>query len=142
MNKILKAAMLLLLVAACKVESNLRVASEPAKKITGTWQIVDASENGTDLMNYFDFTKFRIIFTDSAYMIDSLLPFMVSHNGKWKVDDPQYPFSITLTPVDSASGVESSLSFPVVNGLRNMILTFSPGCTANTYKYTLQPVTQ
>jgi hypothetical protein len=142
MNKILKAAICILLVAACKVESNLKVAPEPVKKFTGTWQIVDATENGTDLMNLFDFTKFRITFTDSAYLIDSLIPFMVSQNGKWTVDDPQYPFSITLTPADSAHGVLSSLSFPVVGGLRNMILTFSPGCAANTYKYTLQPVTQ
>lgn len=142
MNKILKAAVVLLLATACKVESNLKTAPEPAKKFTGTWQIVDATENGTDLMSVFDFTKFRITFTDSAYVIDSLLPFMVSRNGSWKVDDPQYPFSITLTPADSTNGVQSSLSFPVVGGLRNMILTFSPGCTANTYKYTLQPVTQ
>ncbi|TDW96321.1 DUF5004 domain-containing protein [Dinghuibacter silviterrae] len=141
MNKILKAALLVMMAAACKVESNLKAPVEPVKKITGTWQIVDATENGTDLMQWFDFTKFRITFADSTYTLDSLLPFMVSANGKWKVDDPQYPFSITLTPTDSAA-VVSPLSFPVVGGVRNMILTFSPGCNKNSYQYTLQPVTQ
>jgi hypothetical protein len=142
MKRLLIAALFITLVAACKVENNLRVTAEPVKKFTGSWQIVDATENGTDLVKFFDFTHFRITFSDSSYVIDSLLPFMVAHNGKWKVDDPQYPFSITLTPTDSTKGVSSPLTFPVVGGVRNMILTFSPGCNQNSYQYTLQQVTQ
>ena len=121
---------------SCRVE-HLQSPAEPVKAINGTWQIIDASQNGTDLMSRFDFSKFRITFTDSSYAIDSLLPFMVKTNGKWAFNDPQYPFSITLTPTDSAA-VTSPLTFPVVGGVRNMILTFSPGCKANTYQYTLR----
>jgi hypothetical protein len=121
---------------SCRVE-HLQSPSEPVKSINGTWQIIDATQNGTDLMSRFDFSKFRITFTDSTYAIDSLLPFMVNTAGKWAFNDPQYPFSITLTATDSAA-VSSPLTFPVVGGVRNMILTFSPGCKANTYQYTLR----
>lgn len=142
MKKLYYACILVLLTVACKVENNLKSPTEPVKSITGTWEIVDASENGTDLMKWFDFTKFRITFSDSTYTIDSLVPFMVKTNGKWALNDPQYPFSITLTPSDSSMGVQSSFGYPVVGGVRNMILTFSPGCPQNSYQYTLQPVNQ
>jgi len=92
-------------------------------------------------MKWFDFSKFRITFTDSTYQIDSLLPFMVSKNGKWSFNDPQYPFALILTPTDSAA-VTAPFVYPVVGGVRNMIITFSPGCPQNTYKYTLAMVNQ
>ena len=117
---------------------NKLVTTEPIKSINGTWRIVDATQNGTDLMPYFNFSNFRITFTDSSYAIDSLVPFIVSKNGKWAFNDPQYPFSITFTPADSPA-VSSPLQFPVVGGVRNLILTFSPGCPQNSYQYTLEP---
>jgi hypothetical protein len=123
---------------SCQVE-RLQVPSEPFKKINGTWQIIDATLNGTDLTHAFDFSKFRITFTDSTYTIDSLLPFMVKTDGKWAFNDPKYPFSLTLTATDSAA-VTAPLVFPVVAGVRNMIITFSPGCKLNSYQYTLQQV--
>lgn len=127
---------------SCKVQNNLQVPTEPVKSINGSWAIIDASENGTDLMKFFNFTKFRIVFTDSSYTISNKLPFMVSQNGKWAFNDPQYPFALTLTPTDSTTGVTAPLVFPVVAGVRNMILTFSPGCPQNSYQYTLEMVPQ
>ena len=67
------------------------------------------------------------------------VPFIVTHNGKWAFNDPQYPFSLIFTPTDSPS-VSTPFLFPVANGVRNIVLTFSPGCPSNTYQYTLQKV--
>ena len=123
---------------SCKVEHAIPP-NEPVKNIAGTWGITDVTRNGTDLTSGFVFSQFRIVFTDSTYTIDSLVPFIVTHNGKWAFNDPQYPFSLIFTPTDSPS-VSTPFLFPVVNGVRNIVLTFSPGCPSNTYQYTLQKV--
>lgn len=121
---------------ACKPEM-LAVPSEPVKNLSGNWQIIKATRNGTDLTTRFDFTHFRIHFTDSSYTIDSLVPFIVSRSGKWKFDDPTYPFAISFQATDSSART-SPLQYPVVGGQRNLLITFSPGCSLNTYQYTLQ----
>jgi len=123
---------------ACKIE-HLNPPNEPMKNIAGTWGIINATRNGTNLTSSFDFSHFRIVFTDSTYTIDSLVPFIVTHNGKWAFDNPQYPFDLIFTQTDSAS-LETPFQFPVANGVRNIILTFSPGCPSNSYVYTLQQV--
>jgi Domain of unknown function (DUF5004) len=123
---------------SCNVE-HVTPPNEPIKNITGTWGIIDATRNGTDLTSSFDFSAFRIVFTDSTYTIDSLVPFIISHNGKWAFDNPQYPFDMIFTQTDSAS-ISTPFQFPVTNGVRNIILTFSPGCPSNSYVYTLQKV--
>ena len=129
-------ALLAIALFACKPE-RLLTPSEPVKNLSGNWQIIKATRNGTDITNRFDFTHFRIHFTDSTYAIDSLVPFIVSKNGKWAFDDPAYPFGLSFTPTDSA-GKTSPLLYPVTNGQRNVIITFSPGCSLNSYQYTLQ----
>jgi hypothetical protein len=121
---------------ACKPEM-LIAPSEPAKNLAGNWQIIRATRNGTDLTARFDFSGFRIRFTDSTYTIDSLVPFIVNKSGKWAFDDPTYPFTLSFEATDS-SAKSSPLLFPVTGGQRNLIITFSPGCTLNTYQYTLQ----
>lgn len=121
---------------ACKPE-RLVTPSEPIKELSGSWAIARATRNGTDITSRFDFSHFRITFSDSSYTIDSLVPFIVSRNGKWSFDDPQYPFNINFRATDSAAKA-SPLLFPVVNGKRNVIITFSPGCDLNSYQYTLQ----
>jgi hypothetical protein len=121
---------------ACKPEM-LIVPSEPAKDLSGNWQIIKATRNGTDLTMRYDFSRFRIHFTDSTYTIDSLVPFIVDRNGKWAFDDPTYPFKLSFQATDS-SAKTSPLLFPVTGGQRNLIITFSPGCSSNTYQYTLQ----
>jgi hypothetical protein len=121
---------------ACKPEM-LMAPSEPAKGLSGNWQIIKATRNGTDLTLRFDFSRFRIHFTDSTYTIDSLVPFIVSRNGKWAFDDPTYPFTLSLQATDS-NAKTSPLLYPVTGGQRNVIITFSPGCSLNTYQYTLQ----
>ncbi len=121
---------------ACKPE-RLITPSEPIKNLSGSWAIIKATRNGADITSRFDFSHFRLKFSDSSYTIDSLVPFIVSHNGKWAFDDPQYPFNISFTATDS-SIKSTPLLFPVTNGQRNVIITFSPGCSLNSYQYTLQ----
>jgi len=121
---------------ACKPEL-LVAPAEPVKNLSGSWQIIKATRNGTDLTTRFNFSQFRIHFTDSSYTIDSLVPFIVSHNGKWSFDDPVYPFKLSFQATDS-SAKTSPLQYPVTGGQRNLIITFSPGCALNTYQYTLQ----
>lgn len=137
MKKILVLPILCSLVFfACKPEM-LIAPSEPAKDLSGSWQIIKATRNGTDLTLRFNFSQFRIRFTDSTYTIDSLVPFIVNRSGKWAFDDPTYPFTLNFKATDS-SAKTSPLLFPVTGGQRNLIITFSPGCSANTYQYTLQ----
>lgn len=121
---------------ACRTE-RLDAPFEPVKDVNGSWKVVGVTRNGTDLTSRFDFTKFRISFIDSAYTLSEQVPFLVNTNGTWRFDDPAYPFKISLTAKDSAART-SSLLFPIVGGKRNMVLTISPGCSTNTYQYTLQ----
>lgn len=122
--------------AACTTE-RIAAPAESVKTITGTWKILQASRNGTDLTTRFDFSQFTITFSDSSYTIANPVPFIVSNNGTWHFDDPSYPFNISLTATDSATKT-TGLLYPVVNGKRNMVVSFSPGCTSNAYQYTLQ----
>jgi hypothetical protein len=95
--------------------------------------------NGTDLTARFDFSAFRLKFTDSTYTIENAVPFIVSKNGKWSFDDPLYPFKISFTPQNDTEK-QTDILFPVVKGVRNIIISFSPGCKLNTYQYTLEKV--
>lgn len=112
---------------------------ESTKTLNGTWKVTKALRNGTDLTSRFDFSGFKIAFQDSLYTLDSLIPFPVSANGSFHLDDPQYPFKIYLTEGNSVPK-ELDMEFPIHDGVRNIIISFSPGCTSNTYQYTLQKV--
>jgi Domain of unknown function (DUF5004) len=121
---------------SCKKE-NTTIPPEPVKAINGSWKIVKALRNGTDLTARFDFSSFRITFSDSTYSIENMVPFIVSQNGKWSFDDPQYPFKISFVTQGGLSK-SSDMLYPVVKGVRNIVISFSPGCTLNTYQYTLE----
>ncbi|MFX1707301.1 DUF5004 domain-containing protein [Chitinophaga sp. CC14] len=112
---------------------------EPVKDIAGEWRIVKAARNGVDITTLTDFTKFRIRFTtDLQYTIENPLPFIVSKNGSYALDDPKYPFRISFSQTGISNPVSTTFTYPVVNGKRNINFTFSPGCAANTYDYTLE----
>lgn len=125
-----------LVIASCKRKEIL--VPEQAKDIAGEWRITKAMRNGIDITTLTDFTQFRIRFTaDQQYTIENPLPFIVSKNGSYAIDDPKYPFRITFSQT-GGTAVSSSFTYPVVNGKRNMNFSFSPGCAANTYLYTLE----
>lgn len=123
---------------ACQREVGIKPL-ESTKTLNGTWKITKALRNGTDLTQRFDFSGFKIVFQDSLYTLDSLVPFPVSANGSFQLDDPQYPFRIYFK--EKGKEVKKlDMEFPVRQGVRNIIISFSPGCTSNTYQYTLQKV--
>lgn len=134
----------LLLVTALLINACSRkeiAVPEQVKDISGEWRITKAMRNGADITSLADFTQFRIRFTpDKQYTIENPLPFMVTGNGSYALDDPQYPFRITFRQTGTDAAVSTGFTYPVVNGKRNLNFTFSPGCAANTYLYTLERV--
>lgn len=131
-------ALIALGMAACQKEKE-RHFTESNKPLTGSWKIVKVLRNGEDMTARFDFSAFRIHFTESNYTLTGPAPFVVSKNGKWQFDDPQYPMELSFTPEGSAA-VKPGFRYPVVNGRRNLVLSFSPGCQHNIYEYTLEPL--
>ncbi|MEH6309163.1 DUF5004 domain-containing protein [Olivibacter sp. CPCC 100613] len=124
-------------ISSCKMEEI--AALESVKNIQGSWQITKATRNGTDITNKFDFTLFRVIFNDDgSYQIQNSLPFIVSTNGSYALDDPQYPFHIQFTETESERAVGSGFDYPIVGEGRILTLTFSAGCSSNMYSYMLE----
>jgi hypothetical protein len=125
---------------ACKIE---RVAPVPESKkdLTGTWKVIQATRNGTNLIPLFDFTQFSITFNGSAgtYTLNNPVPFIVPANGKYSQDDQQYPFTITFTAA-GGQPVPTAFNYPIINGARQIIMMFSPGCAQNSYVFTLSKI--
>ncbi len=116
--------------------------TESPKEIAGSWRIIKASRNGSDITGLFDFTQFRLHFnSDHTYTIENYLPFLVKANGTWSLDDPQYPFNLVFKENGSEDVLISGLSYPIVNGKRQINLSFSPGCPSNIYTYVFEKIT-
>lgn len=130
------------LVGACDLlDTEEKVYVESEKTIAGNWQIVEAYRNDVEITDLMDFSQFRINFqSDNSYTIENYLPFIVSDNGNWDLDDPKYPFKILFTVDGEAETLISDLNFPIVDGTRQIGLTFSPGCHSNQYTYVLEEV--
>jgi hypothetical protein len=129
----------LLIISACKRQEI--AVPEQAKDLTGEWRITKAVRNGVDITTLTDFTQFRLRFTqENQYSIEHPLPFVVSKNGSYSLDDPKYPLRITFSQTGASDQVSTGFTYPVVNGKRNLVFSFSPGCTSNTYLYTLERV--
>ena len=128
--------------SSCRIEQAKNV-TESVKSIDGTWQVIDVQQNGIDITgsNGLDLTQFRITFQNNAYTLTSPIPFIVYQNGTYALNDPQVPTQITFTAT-GGQAVSSTMNYPIVNGVRNIVIQFSanPTCTDNTYTYTLQQV--
>ncbi len=136
----LKNAFLLLLftasVGACKMEEVATI--EAPKEVRGIWRINRAVRNGADITEKFNFGDFRIEFKDDgSYELSNPIPFIVSSNGTFALDDPQYPFQITFSETTGSDEVRSNFDYPIVEGKRQLSLTFNTGCSSNSYVYTL-----
>jgi len=109
---------------------------------SGSWKIVKASRNGTDITFLMDFSKFKMnLKEDGSYSIDNYLPFVVKKtSGKWEIDDPVFPFRLFFYDSDGSNKIIANLNFPVSAGKRQIILTFSTGCTTNTYSYIFEKI--
>ncbi len=144
----IKLAVLLLLLASivssCSgfKDSNDYSTDEFNKDLSGKWTIGQASRNGLDITKAMDFSAFMITFNaDKTYKIDNYLPFVVRKNGTWDIDDPQYPAKLTFKEESSQSANVSTIEYLIVNGERQITLSFVPGCHNNVYTYVLKRVT-
>jgi hypothetical protein len=130
--------------SSCKVDKINGIA-EPVKSLSGNWKVITATINGTPLIplldtSYFSFNDFTISFNNGSYTLKNQLPFIVSQNGTYSLDNPQYPFTITFKATGSTTPVSTAFTYPIVNGVRQLTLIFSPGCPQNVYSYTLQKI--
>ncbi len=127
---------------SCKTEQEIYLEGTP-RNIEGAWRVSKASRNGTDLTPYFRFDDFRLhILSDAAYEIENPLPFLVSKGGSWTFDDPTFPGEISFTEEGGTAPATSAFLYPIVGGRRMISISFSPGCSANTYEYTLERITE
>lgn len=123
-------------ISSCKDElGNIRT-EEAEKDITGNWKVIQLTRNGENLSKRLKLEDLKIDFNaDGTYSIADDLPFVVSGSGKYRLDDPQYPFSVVLSPTEGKEEVVLKFLFPVVNGKRQLSLVMSLGCSSNTYQY-------
>jgi len=142
-TKFLLMILSLLIWASCKTDK-INPVTEPVKDLTGTWKVIAATRNGTNLLALVDttttFGKFTITFKAGAYTLANPLPFIVIQNGTYTLDNPQYPFQINFTQTGSTAPVSTAFTYPIVDGIRVLTLVFSPGCPQNTYSYSLVKV--
>lgn len=125
----------MLFIAGCKKET-AATGDESVKDITGSWKIVKLIRNGEDMTQRIDLSKFRIVFNaDNSYTLVDKMAFVVDEPGTFKLDDPQYPFGLILTPQSSTESTKITFQFPVISGKRELSLTMSPGCESNIYQY-------
>ena len=124
-----------LTILSCKDEVATLVTDESLKDVTGTWKVVSLTRNGEELATRIDLSKFRVTFkADGTYTLADQLAFAVGGPGTYKLNDPQYPYSLVLTE-QAKSPKTVKFQFPVIEGKRQLSLTLSPGCTGNTYQY-------
>lgn len=124
------------LIASCRVEEIAPV-SEATKNISGSWRVVKATRNGTDITTAFDFSQFRLKFDSLHYTMENRLPFLVNKNGTYQLDDPAYPFRLTMVP-EGGTAISTSFNYPTIGGNRQLSISFIPGCELNSYIYTLE----
>ena len=132
--------LLLAIVFFTSCQTTKEALTEPQKNLNGTYKIIKITRNTVDITQYVDSTGFRLtLANDNTYTLQSNnIPFIVNSNGKFSIDDPQYPYNLSFTPTDSTKTFVGSIGTPVSQGLRNLEVTFSPGCHANSYVYTFE----
>ena len=132
------------LVGCDSYSDDVKLTTEEAPKdLSGVWQLSQVTRNGIDISEAMDFSKFKLhLNADNSYQLENYLPFIVRHDGSWKVDDPQYPFHLIFQEGGASQEVKTEIAYPVVDGKRQVSLTLSPGHKSNKYKYVFVKVTQ
>lgn len=133
--------MLLALFTGCSSfsdDSNPYEVNEATKNMSGTWKLQTVTRNGVDITNTMDFTRFQLnLKADGTYNIQNYLPFVVSGEGTWSVNDPHHPMMLSFQEKGAANAVNLDFNYPIVDGKRSISITLSPGCHSNVYVYTL-----
>jgi len=130
-----------LTMAACSTfndDSNPYGTSEAMKDMSGVWRLKTVTRNGVEITKQMDFSKFRLhLNTDGKNRIENYLPFVVSNDGTWAVNDPQHPMQLSFKENGAAEGIDLDFNYPMSDGSRSLSITLSPGCPANSYVYML-----
>ncbi|MBJ2196224.1 MAG: DUF5004 domain-containing protein [Muribaculaceae bacterium] len=109
---------------------------EADKDLSGVWSLTKVMRNNVDITSTMDFSKFRLrLNPDGSYSLENRLPFPVRHSGLWSVDDPAHPFMLSFTEDGAIGAMEVGIQYPIVNGMRQLSITHSPGCGSNKYEY-------
>ena len=110
---------------------------EADKDLSGVWQLTEVKRNGIDISEHYDFGRFKLhLDKNGRYMLENRLPFPVTEDGAWQIDDPAHPFMITFTEDDvTGDPTKVEISFPNVHGERQLGIKHSPGCGSNIYQY-------
>jgi hypothetical protein len=125
--------------SSCEDEVSKMATAETEKDIIGGWKVVQLTRNGEDLSERLDLSGYRIEFnSDGTYTLADQLPFIADAPGTYKLSDPQYPFALILTPEGVQEDVVARFQFPVVQGKRQLSLSFSLGCESNTYQFNFE----
>ena len=112
--------------------------SEAVIDISGVWSLKTVTRNGVDITKQMDFSRFRLhLNADGTYNIQNYLPFVVSGDGTWSVNDPLHPMLLSFKENGAAEGVNLDFNYPFADGNRTISITLSPGCKSNSYVYTL-----
>ena len=110
--------------------------AESVKDLSGEWRIISVVRNGQDIGRLMDVSNFRLhLKPDGTYTIETDLPFLVRTAGEWSTDHPQFPFTLTFKESATNNTVRTDMVYPIVNGVRQIRLSFSTGCFRNTYTY-------
>ena len=126
----------LITLSSCEEETSKIITDETAKDVTGNWKVLKLTRNGEDLSNRLGLDDFHISFkADGTYSLSEQLPFVVNDAGTYRLSDPQYPFGLILQPQGDAAEVPVKFQFPIIKGERQMSLSFSLGCSSNTYQF-------
>lgn len=110
---------------------------ETHKDLSGIWKLGKVTRNGIDITEMMDFTQFSLnLKEDGSYVIENYLPFVVKNTGKWKVDDPLYPFHLIFEEEgETAEDVSVEIEYMIVDGKRSLSIEQRPGCFSNSYTY-------
>jgi len=122
-------------------DKEVHIYEETEKKLDGSWQLKSVIRNNIDITHMMDFSQFKLnLNADGNYTIDNYLPFVVKQNGEWTIDDPKYPFNLSLKESDAAEAKDIKINYPIVEGKRIIEMSLSPGCYQNIYKYVFEKV--
>ncbi|MFT3903011.1 MAG: DUF5004 domain-containing protein [Niabella sp.] len=124
-------------ISSCKKEQT-NINPEAVKNVVGVWKIASVIRNGVEITQNFDFSAFLIEFKeDGTYTVKNKVPFIISKNGTWALDDGTHPLHISFIQEGASQTLTNEFDYPVVEGVRRIVLRGSPGCASNTYQYSL-----
>jgi len=124
------------LLVSCADETANMLAEEPPKDIAGSWKVVQLVRNGEDLTQRMNLAGYRLeLKADGTYSVGEQLPFALEGTGVYRLNDPQYPFTLLMASEEAEEEVSMTFQYPILRGKRRLSLSFSLDCSGNSYQY-------